>query len=301
MLFDANDLISSHRQVIENYMEANPEDVPIVILLLVVGTFLMFALYLLLAFLCMKISKKIFTRIEKKHGKQITFQFAEYIVKLLIIMVFILMPLAGEKIKESILGSAAVLAAVVGFAAQDVIKDILSGLLISIYKPFNLGDRIELEDGTAGIVESITMRHVVLILIDTVRLVVPNSKMNSATIRNLSYDYVPRSCEFNFPVHYNTDIEKAKAVIAQAVEASPYSIPGKRTKSGEMIYAPVYFIALDDSSLRMKVTVYFESGTPSEVLKDDIYSRVFEALSKAGIVIPYPHANIIVEGLTEKA
>ena len=260
-----------------------------------IGFIVIMALYALIAWAFIKLSNKIFRTIEKKRGKKIHLQFAENIIKLVIIILFVVIPLGGDQISKSILGSAAVLAAVVGFAAQDVIKDVLSGLQISLYKPFDIGDRIELEDGTAGIVDSITMRHVVLTLIDTVKLIIPNSKLNTATIRNLSYEYVPRSAEFTFPVHYDSDIAKAKSTIFEAVKASPYSFPGKRSKSGEMIYAPVYFIALSDSALNMKVTVYYESSTPTEVLKDDINTRVFEALGNAGITIPYSYTSVVLE------
>ncbi|MCR5509376.1 MAG: mechanosensitive ion channel family protein [Lachnospiraceae bacterium] len=209
-----------------------------------------FLLYFLLAWLSLKLSKKIFRSFEKKQGKKIHLQFAEYIVKILIIVLFIVLPLAGDRIRQSILGSAAVITAVIGFAAQDVIKDILSGFLISIYKPFDLGDRIELEDGTAGIVESITMHHVVLTLV---------------------------------------------AVIISAIKDSPYSVPGKKNKKGEKDYGPVYFISIEDSALMMKTTVYYEPESPTEVVKDDIYTRVFDALKTSGIEVPYPHAQVILK------
>jgi small-conductance mechanosensitive channel len=62
-----------------------------------------------------------------------------------------------------------------------------------------------------------------------------------------------------------------------------------------MIYGPVYFISIDDSSLAMKVTVYYKSGTDTEVLKDDINTRVFEALGNAGIEIPYPYTSVVMQ------
>jgi small-conductance mechanosensitive channel len=260
----------------------------------ILAIILMLAVYFFLAWICLKISRKIFSSIERRKGKSIHTQFAENLVKLAIIIIFIVIPLGGDKIGQSLLGSAAVLAGVVGFAAQDVIKDILAGIQISIYKPFDLGDRIELEDGTAGIVQGITMRHVVLRLMDTAVLVIPNSSINTETIRNYSYAYVPRSVQFSFPVAYKTDVNKAKQVIYDAIEESQYSFPGKKGKNGEMIYGPVYLIAINDSSLAMKVTVYYKPETPTEVLKDDINTRVFEALGRAGIEIPYPYRSVIV-------
>lgn len=58
---------------------------------------------------------------------------------------------------QSILGGTAVVSTVLAFAAQDIIKDILAGLMISLYRPVEIGNRIELEDGTVGIVKDISM------------------------------------------------------------------------------------------------------------------------------------------------
>ena len=54
------------------------------------------------------------------------------------------------------------------YTCQDIIKDVVAGSMISMFNPFEIGNRIELEDGTAGVVKDITMRHVVLQLPDTV-------------------------------------------------------------------------------------------------------------------------------------
>ena len=63
---------------------------------------------------------------------------------------------------KSMLGGTAFFSAIIAFMAQDVVKDILAALMISIYQPFEIGDRIELEDGEAGVVEDVTMRHILI-------------------------------------------------------------------------------------------------------------------------------------------
>ena len=253
------------------------------------------ALLILIAHVLRVLNKKLFRRLRKKRGKKTHLVFLEGVINAYIIVIAVIVPLAGDSIKKSILGSAAVLTAVVGFAAQDIIKDMLAGLLISIYKPFDIGDRIELEDGTVGIVESITMRHVVIIRIDTLRVVIPNSKINNVSVVNYSFDYVDRSILCKFPVSYDSDLEQVKDVIKEAVMSSPYSEPGKKSRDGEMTYAPVYFLELADSALIMAVTVYYKPTTPTEVIKDDINSRVFMAMQEAGIEIPYAYTNVVLQ------
>lgn len=257
-----------------------------------------FALSILLYIVLKRVIHMLFNAVRKKQGQRIHLEFLERTLTFLVGMFIIISLIGWKNIGGSLLGSAAVITGIVGFAAQDVIKDILSGILISIYKPFDLGDRIELEDGTVGIVESITMRHVVIVRIDTLRVVIPNSKINAASILNYSFGEIQRSCLFRFPVGYDSNIAKTKEVIRKAIEDSPYSVPGKRQKDGSMDYGQVYFIDIADSALIMAVTVYYNSQTASELLKDDINTRVFEALEENGIDIPYNHTSVIIKPQT---
>lgn len=80
-------------------------------------------------------------------------------------------------------------------------------------------------------------------------IVIPNSKINAASILNYSYGEIQRSCLFRFPIGYESDIEKTKIVIYDAVKGSPYTIPGKRQKDGSVDYGDIYFIELADSAL----------------------------------------------------
>lgn len=203
-----------------------------------------------------------------------------------------------DSVLRSLLGGTAIVSAVLAFAAQDVIKDILAGLMISVHKPFEVGNRIELEDGTVGIVKDITMRHVVLRGPDDLHIVIPNSRLNSMSIFNYSYHTRTKAIKFTFNIAYSSDVEKAMSVIRQAVIESEYSIPGKTTGHG-MDYAPVYFMAYEDSSLRLMTTVYFEPEHASEVVISDINLRVNHALEENGIEIPYAYINVIHKNMQE--
>ena len=79
----------------------------------------------------------------------------------------------GLNIPTLLLQGSALIVAVVGFAAQPVIINIICGLLISLQKPFEVGDRIIVGEDS-GIVEDITLRHTVLRLYDGIRLIIPN-------------------------------------------------------------------------------------------------------------------------------
>ena len=122
----------------------------------------------------------------------------------------------------------------------------------------------------------------------------PNSKINSLSLTNYSFHRSDRSVKFRFPIGYDSDVPKAKAVIEQAIRESPYSIPGRTGADENPAYGDVYFYALEDSALIM-TTVYYEKTTPTERVIDDIQSCVRKALIENGIEIPYPHVNVVTQ------
>ena len=186
-----------------------------------------------------------------------------------------------------------VLAAIAGFAAQPVIADLICGVMLSTTKPFDMGDRIELEDGTSGIVKDITLRHVVLQCVDTIELIIPNSKLNAMKFKNMSRVHGFRSIYFRFKVAYPTDIEQAKAIIRTAVEECPYSVPAKPGPKGPE-YGPVYFMEYAGSYLELATTVYYTASNPTERVRSDVNTRVKKALEAAGVEIPYDYVNVVV-------
>ncbi len=265
------------------------EDYPIVLGLIII-VFIIFGTWILI-----RINHAVFRRIRRKREGLNTHFFERVISALILIggIILIISIFSGESsVWRTVLGGTALVSAVLAFAAQDVIKDILGGLMISLYKPFEIGNRVELEDGTVGIVKDITMRHVILDGMDTQKIVIPNSKINLMRLKNFSFHSRYRGAQFAFYIAYGSDIDKAIRVIREAVISSQYSVPGKQTASGED-YADVYFMAYEESSLRLMTTVYFEAKTPSEVAISDINRKVNTALRENGIEIPYQYLNVI--------
>ncbi|MBO5623116.1 MAG: mechanosensitive ion channel family protein [Butyrivibrio sp.] len=263
----------------------------ITVLLILLGI----ALWLFVAIGILKINKKIFARLEEKKGNSITLQFLQKAIALGIIVVFFVLPMGGEQIARSLLGSTAVVAAVVGLAANDVIKNMFAGLEISIYKPFDVGSRIMLDDGTVGIVEKLTLRHVVLRLIDTTRVIIPNSKANSATIINYSYaENVPRSFDVRFPISYDSDLDKAKEVIRKTICECPLTLNRDKYTITDPNSKSVYFLEIQESALLLGATVYYPHELRTEVVKDEVNSAVFKALKENKIEIPYNYVNVVM-------
>ena len=82
-----------------------------------------------------------------------------------------------------VLASSAVIGLVIGFASQRTIGNAVAGILIAVTQPLRLGDEVEVQ-GTRGVVEEIGLTYTWIRTRDNDRLVVPNEKLASDTIRN---------------------------------------------------------------------------------------------------------------------
>ena len=245
-----------------------------------------------------RVNHMIFKKVQSfREGLQIRFfvRFLDAIIMIYGIVIAISSFGGFESVWKTMLGGTAILSAILGFAGQDVIKDVLVGLMITLYKPFEIGNRIELEGEITGIVSDITMRHVVLKGLDTQCFIIPNSKLNAMRIRNYSYQMTLRSADFSFHIAYDSDVRKAIEVIETVIQQSPCTVAGKHTKDGDQ-YASVYFMKFEDSSLLLRTTVYYPSTYASEVIYTDINLRVQDALKENGIEIPYQYINIMYCG-----
>ncbi|HEX6761854.1 MAG TPA: mechanosensitive ion channel domain-containing protein [Gaiellaceae bacterium] len=83
----------------------------------------------------------------------------------------------------AVLASSAVIGLVVGFASQRVIGNAVAGIMIAFTQPLRLGDEVEVQ-GARGVVEEIGLNYTWLRTADDNRVVVPNEKLASETIRN---------------------------------------------------------------------------------------------------------------------
>jgi small-conductance mechanosensitive channel len=82
-----------------------------------------------------------------------------------------------------VLASSAVVGLVIGFASQRTIGNVVAGILIAVTQPLRIGDEVSVE-GAQGVVEEIGLTYTWIRTPDNDRLVVPNEKLASETIRN---------------------------------------------------------------------------------------------------------------------
>ena len=132
-----------------------------------------------------------FVKNKLKEKNNLTVRFTQNIIRTAIILIAVIWVLvsstATTDIGKVLFQGTAILGAVVGLAAQPVLGDFFSGIAITLNRPFEIGDWIELENGTVGVVADITPRHVVLKSLGTVDIIIPNSKINALILKDTSY------------------------------------------------------------------------------------------------------------------
>ena len=191
-------------------------------------------------------------------------------------------------------GATLVFGGVVGVAAQDVLKDIIAGLMLSIYQPFDIGDRLFLSDiPKAVIVEDLTMRHVVLRAMDGMRFIVPNSEMNNFIIQNTSYRQDPRATYLTVPVGYDSDLRLAIDLMRKAARNCPYTCPGNKNNVDLDGYGDVYFSAIQESAYIFNMTIWSEPDTDNDLAVSEVYHAIVSSFNENGIEIPYNYVNVV--------
>lgn len=191
----------------------------------------------------------------------------------------------------TILQSSSLMVAVIGFAAQSVLADVIAGMVLSMAKPFDIGERIVLEDkNIAGIVESISMRHTVIKAYDGTRVLVPNNVINKAILRNSNFDDNVIGTFLEVEVAYESNLEHAMELVKEIVLAEPAVVDKSKGTSTKEI--SVLLSAMNDSGVTIKTTIWTSTVDESFRAASNIRLAIIQTFQKEGIEIPYPHITV---------
>ena len=202
-----------------------------------------------------------------------------------------------EKISNSILASAGILAMAVGLASQEALSNIVGGLFIIFTRPFKVGDFIRTDDNVVGTVIEITLRHTIIRNIENRMILIPNSKINSATIINSSYGD-PSTCSFiDIGVSYDTNLNEAIGVMREEIMKHPMLID-HRTDEEKKAGVPevvIRVIELGDSAITLRAWAWAATAINATIMKYDLFKSIKERFDKEKIEIPYPYFNQIIK------
>lgn len=170
---------------------------------------------------------------------------------------------------------------ILGFAFQESLGNLASGLMIAVNEPFKVGDFVEIS-GLQGSVIEMNIMATVLTTADNKKIVVPNKSVWGGPITNYSA-METRRVDIQVGVAYGEDVEKALAVIRETV----LKVPG-------VLAAPapaVATAALADSQVTINVRPWAKNSDYWAVYSATL-NAVKAELDKAGIEIPFPQVTV---------
>ena len=208
-------------------------------------------------------------------------------VIIVLVTLLTLMPLAGISIGP-LLAGVGILGLAVGFGAQSLVKDIISGLFILLDDQYSKGDVVTV-GGISGLVEDVGIRRTVLRDLDGIVHYIPNGEI--AVASNFTQEY--SRVNLNVGVSYSEDLDHVMRVIDRVGEemaADP--------KWGPSIISPPKSLRVDnlgDSGIEIKVVGDTKPIKQWEVM-GELRKRLKKAFDDEGIEIPYPHRVMVTRG-----
>jgi MscS family membrane protein len=185
------------------------------------------------------------------------------------------------------LAGAGIAGIAVALAAQDFISNFFGGAIITVDKPFKVGDRIKM-DNFYGDVMSVGTRSTRIKTLDYQIVTIPNNKLTSNVVINYSEPDERLRLTIPVSVAYGTDPERVKKIL---LEIARYAI-----KNSEYVLddpAPsVFFTEFADSSLDFILRVWMKKYNVPDEVKDLINCQISKRFAEEGIEIPFPQMEV---------
>ncbi|WP_299020232.1 mechanosensitive ion channel family protein [uncultured Photobacterium sp.] len=170
---------------------------------------------------------------------------------------------------------------IIGFALQDTLSNFASGMMLLIYRPFDVGDFVE-AGSVSGKVSHMSLVSTTIKTFDNQILIVPNSKIWGDTIKNVTHERV-RRVDMVFGIGYKDSVEHAEKILNDIVDAHPAVLrsPGKTIKLHTLNTSSVDFIVRPWVKTEDYWDVYW-----------DITREVKMRFDKEGLSIPFPQQDV---------
>ncbi len=212
------------------------------------------------------------------------------IIKALLTLVAVLISLSlvGIDITTlSVFGGA--LGVGLGFGLQKIASNYISGFIILLDRSIRLGDFIAIDAATSGVVTQITTRYTVLRGLAGTEYLIPNEQFVANVVQNQSYTDTQVFLKTAVQVGYNSDVERAMAVLVEAAAAHPRVLQERPPRA--------YLTGFADSGINLEVGFWIEDPEEgSGALRSDINLEIWKRFKAEGIEIPFPQREVRMLG-----
>jgi small-conductance mechanosensitive channel len=181
----------------------------------------------------------------------------------------------------------------IGFAFRDILQNFLAGLLILLTEPFKINDQIVV-GGFEGTVEEIETRATTIRTYDGRRVVIPNTNLFTQSV-TVNTAFPTRRLQYDIGIGYGDDIAHARSVIIGAL-AEVHGI--LKNPAPEALV-----VALADYSVTIRARWWISPPRRADVMEStsDALHAIKDALTAAGIDLPFPTRQILFHDQTEQS
>ena len=255
----------------------------------VIGVFLIF--WILTAFL--KFSMVLYLKKSNPDNySKTSIQFLRNSIKFIVGIIALLVIIFSIPVLRSkaniIFSGAGILAAIIGFAAQSAISNLVAGVFIVIFKPFRVGDYIKLDDLRTGIVEDINLRHTIINNFENKRLIIPNSVISTESVLNHTIEDLHILSFNNFNIGLYANIDLARKIIQEEVVKNPKVIdnrtPVEIVNNKEQIEVRV--ISTHNSSVHLRAYAWVVNPLDEFQVKCELRGAIHKRFISEGIEFP---------------
>jgi small-conductance mechanosensitive channel len=178
---------------------------------------------------------------------------------------------------------------ILGFASQNIVGNLISGIFLMIEKPIKIGDQVEI-DKISGFITDILIISTHIRTYDGLLVRIPNQQVFTSNITNL-VGFPVRRFELTFGIRYSDDADNAISVIEDIIDKEPFALLNPE---------PAVFVnELGDSAVKIIVRIWAPISEWFS-LKSSLVLAVKKTLEEKGIEIPFPQHVVYLHNVPEK-
>ena len=224
--------------------------------------------------------------------RQVDEMVVRYVVRIVNLLIFIIAAIFyASMVPElralmgSLMAGAGITALVIGFAAKSTLANLISGLSLTVYRPFHIGDKVTI-DSEYGTIEDITLRHTIVKTWQNKRLIIPNGKIDEMNLINYSIIDPRMLCTIELGVSYDTAIDLARRLVLDEAGKCPH-----RLKDAEDPWMRV--ISHGDFSIGLRLYVWVASIDDDYQARFWLLENIKKRFDKEGVEIPFPYRTLV--------
>ena len=186
---------------------------------------------------------------------------------------------------STLMAGAGITALVIGFAAKSTLANLISGLSLAVYRPFRIGDIVDVEN-QYGTIEDITLRHTVVRTWEHKRLIIPNEKLDNMSLINYSIVDPRILCRIEMGVSYDTDLDLARRLIIEEAMKCPH-----RDEKADDPWVRV--ISHGDFSIGVRLYIWVPNVDEAWLARFTLLENIKKRFDKEGVEIPFPYRTLV--------